>query len=154
MLSCTAEYCLRAVVCLAGNHAQPLTSHQIAGATQIPPSYLCKVLHALSRAGLLSARRGLNGGFSLARDPASLTLLEVVRVVDSSQRVTTCPLGIHGQTLCPLHRQLDEAALTAEGVLASRTIAQLMATPGDDRCAAIHKPLAGRALTGDIKCLK
>lgn len=79
---------------------------------------------------MVSAQRGLNGGFVLQRDPATLSLLEVVRVADPTHRVTTCPLGIHGTNLCPLHRQLDEAAALAERVLSSRTIAELMTAPG------------------------
>ena len=130
MISQTAEYCLRAVVCLAGASGQSLTTHQIAEATKIPAGYLCKILQALGRAGMVSAQRGLNGGFVLLRDPATLSLLEVVRIADPSRRVTTCPLGIHGTNLCPLHRQLDEAAALAERVLSSRNIAELMTAPG------------------------
>jgi Rrf2 family protein len=130
MISQTAEYCLRAVVCLAATAGKPQTTQQIADATKIPVGYLSKVLQALGRAGMVSAQRGLNGGFLLGRDPATLSLLEVVRVADPSRRVSTCPLGIHGTDLCPLHRQLDEAAATAERILTSRTIADLMKDPG------------------------
>lgn len=130
MISQTAEYCLRAVVCLAATPHHPQTTPHIARATKIPPGYLCKILNALGRAGVVAAQRGLNGGFVLLRDPISLSLLEVVRVVDPSRRVKTCPLGIHGSNLCSLHRQLDEAAAIAENLLASRTIAQLMSEPG------------------------
>jgi Rrf2 family protein len=129
VISQTAEYCLRAVVCLAAASGRPKTTHQIAQVTKIPPGYLCKILQALGRAGLVSAQRGLNGGSVLLRDPATLSLLEVVRVADPSHRVTTCPLGIHGTNLCPLHRQLDQAAALAERALASRTIAQLITAP-------------------------
>jgi DNA-binding IscR family transcriptional regulator len=40
MLSCTAEYALRAVVCLARHGGQALTTHQIANATSVPAGYL------------------------------------------------------------------------------------------------------------------
>lgn len=158
MISQTAEYCLRAVVCLADGHCQ--TTHQIAAATKIPPGYLCKILQALNRAGLLSAQRGLNGGFVLQRDPALLTLLEVVRVADPSHRIFTCPLGIHGTNLCALHRQLDDAAAQVELALANTTIAQLIAAPGirplradlarED--GALANPVS--SLSGDSPCLQ
>ena len=130
MISQTAEYCLRAVICLAGSDGRPQTTHQIAQATKIPAGYLCKVLQALSRAGLVHAQRGLNGGFVLQRDAATLTLLEVVRVVDPCRRTTTCPLHIHGTTLCALHHLLDDAATSVENALAAMTLANLIATPG------------------------
>ena len=155
MISQTAEYCLRAVVCLAGASGKPQTTHQIAEATKIPLSYLSKILQTLGRAGMVTAQRGLNGGFVLLRDPDSLTLLQVVRVADPSQRVTTCPLGIHGTNLCPLHRQLDEAAALAERVLSSRTIAELMTAPGTP---PLSNPAPALCICstehGDPSCLK
>ena len=131
MISQTAEYCLRAVLCLAASPGQPQTTHQIARATKIPPGYLCKVLQALNRAHMVNGQRGINGGFLLQRDPASLTLLEVVRVADPSHRITTCPLGIHGTNLCALHRQLDDAAAQVDRALSGRTVAQLVESPGE-----------------------
>ena len=41
------------------------------------------------------------------------------------QPVLTCPLGIPGTDLCPLHRQLDESAAGADDVLARSTIAEI-----------------------------
>ena len=128
MISQTAEYSLRAVLCLAASAGHPQTTHQIAQATKIPPGYLCKVLQALSRAGLVHARRGLNGGFVLQRDAATLSILEVVRVADPCRRITTCPLHIHGTTLCALHQLLDHAATLPEKFLADITVAKLLAT--------------------------
>lgn len=155
MISQTAEYCLRAVVCLAGASGQPQTTHQIAEATKIPSGYLCKILQTLGRAGMVFAQRGLNGGFVLLRDPATLSLLEVVRVADPSHRVTTCPLGIHGTDLCALHRQLDEAAALAERALSSRTIAELMTAPG---MPPLSNPTPALCICsaelGDPSCLK
>jgi Rrf2 family transcriptional regulator, nitric oxide-sensitive transcriptional repressor len=149
MISQTAEYCLRAVVCLAGAGGQPLTTHHIAVTTKIPPGYLCKVLQALGRAGMVTAQRGLNGGFVLQRDPASLSLLEVIRVADPSQRVTTCPLGIHGTDLCALHRRLDQAAVLVEHALAGATVAGLMTGPGT---RPLHA-LSALALTAAVPAL-
>jgi Rrf2 family protein len=156
MISQTAEYCLRAVLCLATSGAEPRTTLQIARLTGIPPGYLCKILRSLSRAGLVSAQRGLNGGFVLQRDPASLTLLEVVRVADPSRRITECPLGIHGKDLCVLHRQLDNAMALAERALAGMTLAQLTAAPCPNplsealRAASCPSKGALCSLSGDV----
>ncbi len=125
MVSRTAEYCLRAVIYLADAEGGSRTTCEIAAATRIPASYLSKILHLLHRSGIVNARRGVKGGFALATTARSLSLLQLVRVVDPSQRVVTCPLGIHGTDLCPLHRQLDEAAAGADEVLARSTIAEI-----------------------------
>ena len=58
MISQTAEYALRAIVFLA-DQAEPRTTQQIAAATRVPPSYLSKVMQALSRARVVHSQRGL-----------------------------------------------------------------------------------------------
>ena len=139
MVSQTSEYALRAVVFLALIGDEPCTGHQIADACRVSPGYLSKVLHTLSRAGLVSSQRGLGGGFRLTRSPEQLTILEVVNLIDPVQRITRCPLGIHEhQKLCPLHRQLDQAAANVELALGGVTIADLLKDP-------LSRPLCGAA---------
>ena len=131
MISQTAEYALRAIVYLADQVGQPRTVMQIAEATQVPAGYLAKVMQGLSRAKLVKSQRGLNGGFTLERDPHALSVLEVVNVVDPIRRYPECPLGIrsHGRQLCPLHRQLDDAAQTVEKAFGNTMVAELLAVP-------------------------
>jgi Rrf2 family protein len=102
-----------------------MTTLAISEAARIPAGYLSKIMQTLARAGLVKAQRGQNGGFVLVQDPATLTLLDVVRVADPCRRITNCPLGIHGTVLCALHRQLDRAAAVAEEALATMTVADL-----------------------------
>jgi DNA-binding IscR family transcriptional regulator len=65
----------------------------------------------------------------LAIDPKQLTVLEVVSAVDPIRRIYTCPLGLHGENLCPLHRKLDDAAKLIEETFGETTIADLNAVP-------------------------
>jgi Rrf2 family protein len=130
MMSQSAEYSLRAVVCLASHPGRPLTIRQVAELTRVPAGYLAKILGALSRAGLLTAQRGMNGGFTLRKDPAHITLLEVVQVADPSRRIPACPLGIPAHCdggLCALHERIDAAAAASEKTLAASTVADVLA---------------------------
>lgn len=130
MISQSAEYSLRAIVCLATHPGQCLTIRQIAEATRAPAGYLAKVLLLLSRSGIIAAQRGLNGGYSLLKDPAQITLLDIVRVADPSRRISSCPLGISSHcngNLCSLHQRIDNATAAAEASLATSTIAQILA---------------------------
>ncbi len=135
MISRTAEYALRAMTYLAVEPNSPRTVKEIAVATKVPEGYLSKVMQALNRAGLVKSQRGLHGGFTLERDPASLTILEVVNAVDPVPRITTCPLGLpsHGADLCPMHRRLDEAAALVEKAFGESTLAELLAEPAASR---------------------
>ena len=127
-VSQTAEYALRAVVWLAQNPGLPQTTQQLAEGTHVSTSYLPKVLQPLGRAGILTSQRGINGGYSLARDPEDLTVLEIISCVDPIQRITRCPLRLQTHTggLCPLHTMLDEAIAETERRFSETTIAKLL----------------------------
>ncbi|QDU91023.1 HTH-type transcriptional regulator CymR [Pirellulimonas nuda] len=127
-VSQTAEYALRSVVWLAQNPGEPQTTQQLADGTRVSVSYLPKVLQPLGRAGILTSQRGINGGYSLDRDPESLNVLEVINCVDPIQRIHRCPLKLatHVGGLCPLHQMLDEALGDLQRRFAETTIAELL----------------------------
>ena len=140
MISPTAEYALRAMVTIAQSSGDAVVTPTIAEFTKVPPGYLPKVLQTLRKAGLVNSKRGLGGGFTLARPAEDVTVLEVVSAVDPIKRIHSCPLGIdsHGTDLCPLHKRLDEAAEMVEQSFASTTIAELISAPG--RSAPLCQP--------------
>ena len=133
MFSQTVEYALRAVVHLAYRAPESCTTAQIAEATRVPKDYLSKILQELARGGIVRTQRGVGGGVSLAREPESLTILDVVIAVEpeSVRRITTCPLGLktHGVRLCPLHKRLDNAIAMVEKAFRDTTLAEVLAEP-------------------------
>ncbi|MBT3344966.1 MAG: Rrf2 family transcriptional regulator [Gemmatimonadetes bacterium] len=139
MLSQTAEYALRAVVFLAETSPALRTNQQIADGTQVPSSYLSKVLQGLQRAGVVLTLRGKGGGSRLTRDAADITALEVVNAVDPVRRIDSCPLGLprHAGQLCPLHRKLDDALATLEASLASTPMREMLDNDGGDSLCQI-----------------
>lgn len=127
MIPKTAEYALRAVVTLARDPGRPRSAEEIAEATQVPRRYTHKVLQALVRAGLVRSQSGPGGGYALVPPPQDVSLLDIVAAVEPIPRIRRCPLGLTNHTsLCPLHRQLDEAAANMEKTFAKVTIAQLL----------------------------
>ena len=56
----------------------------------LPPSYLAKQLQALSRAGIVSAVRGVQGGYQLARGAGDISLLDIALAVEGSEPVFHC----------------------------------------------------------------
>lgn len=131
MISQTVEYALRAVVFLANDPKAGRTTEQIAKVTLVPQAYLSKVMQQLAAAGLVRAQRGIGGGFTLLKDPAEITILEIVNAVDPIKRIRTCPLGLaaHGARLCPLHKRMDEALASVEKAFANSTLAEILAEP-------------------------
>lgn len=135
MISQTAEYALRAMVCLANHRDAALTTQQIAKFTRVPAGYLSKVLQALGRSGLVTSQRGLHGGFTLGKSPRELTVLEVVNAVDTFKRIERCPLGLaaHGKDLCPLHKRLDDAIALVEKAFRDTTLEELLSEGSSSR---------------------
>lgn len=133
MLSDTVEYALRAVAFLASKLPEAQTTSQIALATKVPKSYLSKVLQALVHAGIVHSKRGIGGGMTLARNPETLSILEVVNAVDPIKRITSCPLELksHGVRLCPLHKRLDQAYEMVEQAFAKTTLAEILNEPSE-----------------------
>jgi Rrf2 family protein len=133
LFSQTVEYALRAVVHLADRAPAARTTDQIAEATRVPKAYLSKVLQSLVRAGIVHSQRGIGGGISLVKEPAALSILEVVNAVEPIGRIRECPLGLktHGVRLCPLHRRLDNALAMVEDAFRKTTLAEVLAEPGE-----------------------
>jgi Rrf2 family protein len=131
MFSQTSEYALRVVVFLGALRGEPATTSQVAAATRVPQGYLSKILQTLSRAGLVRSQRGLGGGSVLGRDPAQITVLDVITAISPLPRIARCPLDLpsHGTNLCPLHRKLDDALAMVEEAFRGSTIADLLAEP-------------------------
>lgn len=83
-VSTRGDYASRALLSLAlhGEKASPTSVRDIALATGLPQPYLEQILLALKGAGIVRSKRGVGGGYVLARDPAKITLADIVGAVD------------------------------------------------------------------------
>lgn len=94
MLSSTAEYALRALIVMSRMPVgQPMAGAEIARLTLVPRNYLSKILHALRRAGIVTATRGTGGGYCLGQAPGRIMLADVVEVFDGVGFRSGCFLG-------------------------------------------------------------
>ncbi|MGB5755864.1 MAG: Rrf2 family transcriptional regulator [Acidimicrobiales bacterium] len=83
-VSTRGDYASRALLSLAlhGAGSGPTTVRDIAERTGLPQPYLEQILLALKGAGLVKSKRGVGGGYVLARPPCEINLAEIVRAVD------------------------------------------------------------------------
>jgi Rrf2 family protein len=130
------EYALRALVWLcqeteserAERPDGPPVRHKtaaISGAVRIPPVFAARVLGLLRRHGLLRARAGRQGGYTLARPAADVTLLQVIEAVEGPLETRTCVLrdsacGAGGR--CVLHGAWSTAQEALRSVLGRTTL--------------------------------
>src|SRR5262249_29153315 len=113
MISITTKspYALRALVVLHRHgDSTPVPIAELARRGDIPVQFLEQLFATLRRAGVLRSQRGVKGGYSFARDPNEVTVLEIVEMLDG-------PVG-RGAT-----GVFADAARAARSVLAESTIA-------------------------------
>ncbi len=82
-VSTRGDYAARALLSLSLHDADgPTTVRQIAERTGLPQPYLEQILLALKGAGIVKSKRGVGGGYVLARAAEEITLAQIVRAVD------------------------------------------------------------------------
>jgi Rrf2 family cysteine metabolism transcriptional repressor len=90
-LSLRGEYALRALLVLGLHFDQPVVRIQAISEHQnIPKRFLEQILNDLKSAGLVQSRRGVAGGYRLARQPEDITLAEVVRHIEGALAPVSC----------------------------------------------------------------
>ena len=83
-VSTRGDYASRALLSLAlhAGTTQPTSVRDIAERTGLPQPYLEQILLALKGAGLVRSKRGVGGGYILARSPGDITLAQIVSAVE------------------------------------------------------------------------
>ena len=112
MLSITSKspYALRALAELArAGGDSPVPIGELARRREIPVQFLEQLFAVLRRGGILRSQRGVKGGYSFAREPSDITVLELVELLDG-------PVGADAKGI------FADAATAARDVLAKTTI--------------------------------
>lgn len=128
MLSITSKspYALKALAELAraGDEA-PVPIGELARRRDVPVQFLEQLFAVLRRSGMLKSQRGVKGGYSFARDPGSITVLEVVELLEG-------PLGRDAEGV------FADAARAARDVLAGMTITDVVELEARDGGQAMY----------------
>ncbi|HEX4035240.1 MAG TPA: Rrf2 family transcriptional regulator [Solirubrobacteraceae bacterium] len=103
----------------------PVPIGELARRREIPVQFLEQLFAVLRRAGLLRSYRGVKGGYSFARPPETISVLEVVELLEGS--VGADATGVFA-----------EAADAARAVLAATTIAEVIEREAADRGAMYY----------------
>jgi DNA-binding IscR family transcriptional regulator len=128
MISITTKspYALQALVELgqSGGDA-PVPIGELARRRDIPVQFLEQLFAVLRRAGVLRSQRGVKGGYSFAREPSEITVLELVELLDG-------PVGADARGI------FADAAGAARDVLAKTTVADVIERERRDAGAAMY----------------
>jgi Rrf2 family protein len=129
-LTTKCRYGARAIYEIARNfNKRPTKRKEIVENQDIPDSYLENILISLKSRGIIGAIRGPSGGFVLKRDPASITMLDVVLVFENSLAPVDCieePSGCDRVQKCPTRPVWKRLQKAQEEVLREVTIQELL----------------------------
>ena len=90
-LSVRGEYALRALLVLGLKFDQSVVPIKtISDEQNIPKRFLEQILNDLKSAGIVQSRRGIAGGYRLARPPEEITLAAVVRHIEGALAPVSC----------------------------------------------------------------
>lgn len=129
MLSITSKspYAIQALVELGCCHAgKPVPIGELARRRDIPVQFLEQLFAVLRRAGVLRSQRGVKGGYSFAREPSEVTVLEIVELLDGE-------LGRDARGI------FAQAAAAARATLAETTIDDLVQREAREAGAAMYQ---------------
>jgi Rrf2 family protein len=131
-LSLKVEYACQVLAQLGYTHKTPELPHieNLAKAEAIPSNYLVQILNDLRTAGLITSKRGKQGGYALARDPGDITLHDIMKAVEG-EILAHRPAGT-GFSSERASAVWSEVAGSFEGILRNHTVADVMSPETED----------------------
>ena len=129
VITSKSPYAVRALAELARRgDAVPVPIGDLARARDIPVQFLEGLFATLRRAGILQSQRGVKGGYSFARPPSEVTILEVVDLLEGE-------LGVEAAASGPVW---TDAADAVRNVLSATTIADVAEREARDSAAPMY----------------
>jgi Rrf2 family protein len=153
-LSRRSEYGLRALVDLV-DHVDlgPVPLATLADRNHLPGKFLEQILASLKHAGIVRTTLGAHGGYSMAVDPATVSVGRVIRLLDGALAPIGCvslryyePCTCPEEALCQLRDLMIDVRDAMLAILDDETLADLAARRG--QASIDPRGLHGDALAG------
>ena len=137
-LSRRSEYGIRALVDLVRHgDERPLALAALAGPNNLPPKFLEQIMSTLKHGGIVRTTLGARGGYTMALDPATVSLGRVIRLLDGALAPMPCvslryyePCSCPDEATCPLRDVMLDVRDSMLEILDQETLADLAARPG------------------------
>jgi Rrf2 family protein len=135
MLSNSCRYAIRAVIYLA---SQPESAgktgiRKISQDLDLPTPFLAKILQQLAKQKILSSTKGPHGGFSILKNPQTITLFDIVNTIDGDGIFTNCVMHNgscasvdNNKKPCPLHDDYSKTRTDRINLFRDKTIYDLV----------------------------
>ena len=136
MLSNTCKYAIRSVIYLGINckGSEKIGIKQISNDLSIPTPFLGKILQNLARYKILTSTKGPHGGFGIERDLATITLYDIITIIDGDSLFETCLIGMRpckknesdGINPCPVHEKFSSLRASLRDYFSTESIASII----------------------------
>ena len=129
-ISTKGRYGLRTLMDIAVHQAQgPVNLNDIAERQGISAKYLWQIVNLLKTAGFVRGTRGPKGGYVLIRDPAEITLLDVIQILEGPVALVECvddPDFCLRTETCVAHSVWSEVSQAIRSALQKITLAEIL----------------------------
>ncbi|HEV2205518.1 MAG TPA: SUF system Fe-S cluster assembly regulator [Candidatus Acidoferrales bacterium] len=156
-LSKLTDYGMVLMSCFARSPAGALrTARDLAAESRLPLPTVSKVLKELLQSGLLVSRRGIQGGYSLARTPREISLVDIISALEGPVALTECSTDVTGlcdvEACCSIKRNQQVINEAIRGVLAKLMLSDLIEPLGLTSIQGLSgSPGPGSHLTGRVQ---
>jgi Rrf2 family protein len=153
IFSASATHALRAAAWLAANEGGgAVLGRDLARGVELPADYLAKVLATLARTGVLTASRGVRGGYRLARPARQIRLMEIVEPFEGKRARPGCLLRpdepCREDAACSAHAAWSDVKATYLGFLETTTLADIQEVDVDQSKSGRARSRASRTHRG------
>jgi len=131
-LSVKVDYACRVLAQMAKYHGTDELAHieQLAEVEAVPANYLVQILSELRNGGLITSRRGKQGGYALARPPEDITLYDIVKLIEGDVlELNAAGEGHSGKRVDQVWREVRTAL---EQACKGGTLAKFVAKKADE----------------------
>ncbi|NVK57035.1 MAG: Rrf2 family transcriptional regulator [Alteromonadaceae bacterium] len=135
------EYALHCLLWLVNTDDKRPSSRDLAEIQGVPTAFVAKIFSKLERAGIVEASGGIRGGYSLAKEPEEISVLEVIDAVEGHKPIFDCkeirgrcalfdsdPPKWSSRGVCGIHAVMLNAEKAMRNELATVTLASLSAS--------------------------
>lgn len=131
LITRASEYAILSLIVLS-KASSPMDSETLSRELSISKSFLAKILQALAKNGILQSYKGVNGGFTLAKEPKEIDMSSVMlsvegkapAVFDCSPSVENCPSD--KANICSLWPFLNKLQIKIDTFLSNLTLADIL----------------------------
>ncbi len=122
------ELGIQAVLFLSTKEKRIFNAEEVSKELKVPKEFVSKVMQMLTPSGIIGSKKGKNGGFYLAKNPADIKLINIVEAIDGLDAFKSCVLGFPGcsmETPCPVHYQWGKLREETFKMLSEETLENL-----------------------------